>query len=68
MNNLQISIMIATLRASKMITPQQKDILDTWDILNEKPFDAAKAQRQMCSNTINHPSMIVTIGSTAGVG
>ena len=67
MNNPQISILIATLRASKMITSQQKDILDTWDILNEKPFDAAKAQAQMCSNNISYPEMIATIGSMPGV-
>ena len=67
MNNPQISILIATLRASKTITSLQKDILDTWDSLNEKPFDVAKAQRQMCSNNISYPEMIATIGSMPGV-
>lgn len=67
MNNPQISILISTLRASKMITSLQKDILDTWDVLNEKPFDAAKAQRQMRLNNISYPDMIVTIGSMPGV-
>lgn len=54
---------IQTLRANKMITPLQKDILDTWDVLNEEPFDVTKAQAQMRSNNINYPEMISTIGS-----
>lgn len=67
MNNPQISILIATLRASKMITPLQKDILDTWDVLSEEPIDIQNAQAQMCSNNISYPDMIATIGSMPGV-
>ena len=65
MNNL--SILIATLRESNTITPLQKDILDTWDVLNDLPFDLSKAQAQMRSNNISYPEMIVIIGSMPGV-
>ena len=62
-----LALWIAALRASKLLTPLQKDILDTWDVLKEEPFDLSKAQAQMRSNNISYPDMIVTIGSMPGV-
>ena len=62
-----LALWIAALRASKLLTPLQKDILDTWDALNEELLDLSKAQAQMRSNNISYPDMILTIGSMPGV-
>lgn len=67
MANQQISILIETLRLSKTLTPLQKDILHTWDLLRTEPIDIQNAQAQMCSNNISYPDMIATIGSMPGV-
>ena len=67
MINPQISILIETLRLSKTLTPLQKDILHTWDVLSEKPINIQNAQAQIRSNNISYPDMVLTIGSMPGV-
>ena len=66
MTNHQISIWIEALRASETITSLQKDILDTWNVLKEEPFDIIKAQMQMRSNNINHLDIALAIESVGG--
>ena len=50
MTDQQISALINALRYTNQITPLQKDILDTWDALQKKPFDADAAQEDMIFN------------------
>ena len=57
MTDQQISALISVLRFSNAITPLQKDILDTWDTLQKKPFDTDTAHRQIVSNNVNHPDL-----------
>jgi len=56
-----IEALIAILRARSVITPLEKDILDTWDALNTTPFDDNSAQRQIKSNDFNHPDVTIAV-------
>ncbi len=67
MTDQQISTLINVLRCTKQITPLQKDILDTWEELQKKPFDAASAHRQIASNNVNHPVIFTAISAMPGV-
>ena len=53
MTDQQISAFINILRFANQITPLEKDILDTWDALQKKPFDAETAQKQIISNNVH---------------
>ena len=67
MTDQQISSLINLLRFTGRITPLQKDILDTWDTLQEKPFDAEAAHKQIVSNNANHPELFAAIKAMPGV-
>lgn len=67
MTDQQISALINVLRYTNQITPLQKDILDTWDELQKKPFDAESARKQIVSNNKNHPDILAAIQLTPGV-
>lgn len=57
----QIINIIDNLRSKSKRTSLQKDILDTWDVLQEKPFDANAAQKQIISNNNKYPDTFVVI-------
>ena len=67
MTEQQISALINVLRYTNRITPLQKDILDTWDELQKKPFDTDAARRQIVSNNVNHPDLFAAISVMPGV-
>lgn len=67
MTDQQISALINALRYTKQITLRQKDILDTWDALQKKPFDTDTAYRQIVSNNMNHPDLFVAISAMPDV-
>lgn len=67
MTDQQISLLINMLRCSSQITSLQKDILDTWDELQKKPFDAESAHRQIFSNNVSHPDVLIAISAMPGV-
>lgn len=49
-----VSMLIEALKAKKMITPLEKDILDTWNELNKNPLAMESAERQVVMNDANH--------------
>lgn len=58
-----ISNMINMLRIMQILTPLQKDILDTGNESRKYPLDMQAAQRQILMNMYNHPEIIEkTIG------
>ena len=63
MTDQQISAFINILRFANQITPLQKDILDTWDALQKKPFDEETAHMQIVSNNVNHPELLAAISA-----
>lgn len=44
---MDYSILINLLRAKQIVTPLEKDILDTWNELQKTPFDMDSSQRQI---------------------
>lgn len=67
MTDHQISTLINALRYTNQITPLQKDILDTWDELQKKPFDTDSARRQIASNNFSHPDIFMAISVMPGI-
>lgn len=67
MTDQQISAFINILRFANQITPLQKDILDTWDALQKKPFDEETAHMQIVSNNVNHPELLAAISAMPDV-
>ncbi len=67
MTDQQITTLINALRYADMITPLQKDILDTWDALQKKPFDAEVAHKQIVSNNVHYTELFVAISAMPGV-
>ena len=49
-----VSATIEVLKAKRMITPLEKDILDTWNELNKNPLTMESAERQVAMNDANH--------------
>ena len=43
----RVSILIEFLKSQRMITPLEKDILDTWNEYQKNPFDMDSANRQI---------------------
>lgn len=58
---MDYSILINLLRAKQIVTPLEKDILDTWNELQKTPFDMDSSQRQILSNAISHPDIAVKV-------
>lgn len=67
MTDQQISVFVNALRYTKQITPLQKDILDTWDELQKKPFDTDSARKQIASNNFSHPDVFMAISAMPGI-
>ena len=59
----KVSILIEFLKSQRMITPLEKDILDTWNEYQKNPFDMDSANRQIVSNNINHPDIFAKVTS-----
>ena len=57
----KISIIIDILKNKQLITPLEKDILDTWNEYQKNPFDMDSANRQIVSNNINPPDIFTKI-------
>ena len=51
------------LRASNAISDLEKDILDTYDVLHEVPFDNTKAQKQISGNDSKHIDVAALVNS-----
>ena len=66
MTDQQISAIINVLRFKNEISPLQKDILDTWNILHKVPFDAESAHKQIFSNNTNHLDICMAITAMPG--
>jgi len=47
-------MLIEVLKAKSIITPLEKDILDTWNELHKNPFTRESAERQAVMNDANH--------------
>lgn len=58
-----VSILIEILKSKKMITPLEKDILDTWNELNKDPFTMESAKKQAAMNDANHKDIFVKIAA-----
>lgn len=58
-----VSVLIEMLRAKKMITPLEKDILDTWNELHKIPFSMKSAERQVAMNDANHKDIFDKIAA-----
>ena len=58
---MDYSILINLLRTKQIVTPLEKDILDTWNELQKTPFDMDSSQRQILSNAISHPDIAVKV-------
>lgn len=56
-----ISVLIEALRAKKVITSLEKDIVDTWDELYKNPFAMESAERQVAMNDANHKDIFEKI-------
>lgn len=67
MTEQQILAFINALRCTNAITSLQKDILDTWDALNNIQFDEKSAQKQIVSNNRKYPNILIAICSLPGV-
>lgn len=59
----KVSILIEFLKSQRMITPLEKDILDTWNEYQKNPFDMDSANRQIVSNNINHMDVFVKVNA-----
>ena len=61
MTDQQISALINTLRFTNTITSLQKDILDTWNELQKKPFDFESAYNRIRNNNFCYPDVFTAI-------
>lgn len=59
----KVSILIEFLKSQRMITALEKDILDTWNEYQKKPFDMDSANRQIALNYGNHSDIYEKINS-----
>lgn len=57
------SLFIEMLKQKQIITPLEKDILDTYHELNKQPFERDSAIRQIQKNNINHPDIFIEIST-----
>ena len=67
MMDSRVSALINLLRLKNDITPLQKDILDTAEVLERNPFDFNAAHKQMVSNNTKHPEILRALIATPGV-
>lgn len=58
-----VSVLIEMLNAKKIITPLEKDILDTWNELHKSPFSMESAERQVAMNDANYKDIFDKIAA-----
>lgn len=59
-----VSMLIELLKEREVITSLEKDILDTYNELNKKPFDREAMIQQCQKNNINHPDIFIAISAS----
>ena len=59
----RVSILIEFLKSQRIITPLEKDILDTWNEYQKNPFDMDSANRQIALNYGNHSDIYEKVNS-----
>lgn len=57
------SLLFACLKEKEYLTDLEKDILDTWNEIQKKPFDRASAQRQVIQNNVKYPDIFAAISA-----
>lgn len=60
---MDYGILIAALKVKQCRTDLEKDILDTWNELQKKPFDRSSAQRQVIQNNVKYPDIFAVISA-----
>ena len=60
---MDYGILIAALKVKQCLTDLEKDILDTWNEIQKKPFDRASAQRQIIQNNVKYPDIFAAISA-----
>ncbi len=60
---MDYGILIAALKVKPYLTNLEKDILDTWNEIQKKPFDRASAQRQIIQNNVKYPDIFAAISA-----
>lgn len=58
---MDYGILMAALKVKQCRTDLEKDILDTWNELQKKPFDRSSAQRQVIQNALKYPELLAVI-------
>ena len=61
-----LSILIGELKAKKVLTELESDILDTVKELERQPFDRSSAEHQMTTNYTKHCDIYLTVGAIGG--
>lgn len=59
----KVNMLIETLKAKQIITPLEKDILDTWNELHKNPFSMESAEKQVAMNDVNHKDIFDRIAA-----
>ena len=59
----KVNMLIDALKAKQIITPLEKDILDTWNELYKSPFSMESAERQATINDVNHKDIFDRIAA-----
>lgn len=60
---MDYGILIAALKVKPYLTDLEKDILDTWNEIQKKPFDRVSAQRQVIQNNVKYPDIFAAISA-----
>ena len=60
---MDYGILFAALKVKQCLTDLEKDILDTWNEIQKKPFDRASAQRQIIQNNVKYPDIFAAISA-----
>lgn len=55
------SLLFACLKEKEYLTDLEKDILDTWNEIQKKPFDRVFAQWQVIQNALKYPELLAVI-------
>ena len=59
----RVNMLIKVLKAKRIITPLEKDILDTWNELHKNPFSMESAEKQVAMNDVNHKDIFDRIAA-----
>lgn len=58
---MDYGILITALKVKPYLTDLEKDILDTWNEIQKKPFDRVSAQGQVIQNALKYPELLAVI-------